>query len=103
MVREGGTYVSPTPPPTGTPAGARRPARPAPGRRARAKPADGRALVSGARLAGPGGVELFRSRDGALWAAFRVLEPNVSYPSSRYLHVAAARVEGGRLVIDAET
>jgi Glycosyl hydrolases family 43 len=68
------------------------------------KPADGRALVSGTRLAGPGGVELFRSRDGALWAAFHAFsEPNVSYPSSRYLHVARARVEGGRLVIDAET
>jgi Glycosyl hydrolases family 43 len=68
------------------------------------KPADGRALVSGTRLAGPGGVELFRSRDGALWAAFHAFsEPNVSYPSSRYFHVAPARVEGGRLVIDAET
>jgi Glycosyl hydrolases family 43 len=68
------------------------------------KPADGRALVSGTRLAGPGGVELFRSRDGALWAAFHAFsEPNVSYPSSRYFHVARARVEGGRLVIDAET
>ena len=42
--------------------------------------------------------------DGALWAAFHAFsEPNVSYPSSRYLHVARARVEGGRLVIDAET
>jgi hypothetical protein len=39
-----------------------------------------------------------------LWAAFHAFsEPNVSYPSSRYFHVARARVEGGRLVIDAET
>ena len=44
---------------------------------------------SGPRLAGPGGVELFRGHDGALWAAFHAFsEPNVGYPSSRYLHVA---------------
>jgi len=68
------------------------------------KPADGRVLGSGSRLAGPGGVELFRSRDGALWAAFHAFsEPNVGYPSSRYFHVAPVRVTGGRLAIDAET
>jgi len=68
------------------------------------KPADGRVLGSGSRLAGPGGVELFRSRDGALWAAFHAFsEPNVGYPSSRYFHVAPVRVTAGRLAIDAET
>jgi hypothetical protein len=68
------------------------------------RPADGRVLTSGPRLAGPGGVELFRGHDGALWAAFHAFsEPNVGYPSSRYFHVARAHVRGGRLVIDAET
>ena len=61
-------------------------------------------LASGPRLAGPGGVELFRGHDGALWAAFHAFsEPNVGYPSSRYLHVARAHVRGGRLAIDAAT
>jgi len=68
------------------------------------KPADGRILTSGPRLAGPGGVELFRDRDGGLWAAFHAFsEPNVGYPSSRYLHVARVRMEGGRPVVDATT
>ena len=61
-------------------------------------------LGSGPRLAGPGGVELFRSHDGALWAAFHAFsEPNVGYPSSRYLHVAPVHLAGGRLTIDAAT
>jgi hypothetical protein len=69
-----------------------------------AKPADGRVLRSGDRLAGPGGVELFRAGDGALWAAFHAYsEPNVGYPSSRYLYLARAHVAGGRLEIDAGT
>lgn len=68
------------------------------------KPADGRILSTGDRLAGPGGVEVFRARDGALWAAFHAFsEPNVGYPASRYLHLAPVRVEAGRLVIDAAT
>jgi beta-xylosidase len=68
------------------------------------KPADGRILRSGARLAGPGGVEVFRDRDGALWAAFHAFsEPHVGYPASRYLHLGRVRVGGGRLVVDAAT
>ena len=68
------------------------------------KPPDGRILRSGTRLAGPGGVELFRGRDGALWAGFHAFsEPNVGYPSSRYFHIAPVRVVGGGLVIDADT
>jgi hypothetical protein len=69
-----------------------------------AKPADGRVLTSGPRIAAPGGAELFRDRHGALWAAFHAFsEPNVGYPSSRYLHVAPVRVVEGRIVIDATT
>jgi Glycosyl hydrolases family 43 len=68
------------------------------------KPVDGRVLTSGPRLAGPGGVELFRDHGGALWAAFHAFsEPNVGYPSSRYFHIAPVRVVGGRIVIDAPT
>ena len=68
------------------------------------KPADGRLLTSGPRLAGPGGVEVFRAHDGALWAAFHAFsEPNVAYPASRYLHLARVRIVDGRLVIDAGT
>ncbi len=68
------------------------------------KPADGRVLTSGLRLAGPGGAEVFRDGDGGLWAAFHAFsEPNVGYPSSRYLHVAPVRVSGGRVVIDVAT
>jgi Glycosyl hydrolases family 43 len=68
------------------------------------KPPDGRVLTTGDRLAGPGGVELFRAYDGALWAAFHAYsEPNVGYPSSRYLHLARARMVDGRLDIDAAT
>lgn len=105
MVREGGTYVlvyaaahwssrSYTAA-SATCAGPRGPC---------TKPTDGRVLTSGARLAGPGGVELFRAHDGALWAAFHAYsEPNVGYPSSRYLHLARARVVDGRVEIDAET
>ncbi|HET6952510.1 MAG TPA: glycoside hydrolase family 43 protein, partial [Acidimicrobiales bacterium] len=68
------------------------------------KPADGRILSSGTHLAGPGGVEVFRDRDGALWAAFHAFsEPNVGYPASRYLYLARVRVVGEGLVIDAAT
>jgi Glycosyl hydrolases family 43 len=68
------------------------------------KPADGRVLTSGSRLAGPGGVELFRDGNGALWAAFHAFtEPNVGYPSSRYLHIARAHESGSGLSIDADT
>ena len=68
------------------------------------KPDGGRLLSSGPRLAGPGGVEVFRSHDGGLWAAFHAFsEPNVGYPASRYLYLARVRVVDGRLVIDAST
>jgi Glycosyl hydrolases family 43 len=68
------------------------------------KPADGRVLTSGPRIAGPGGAEVFRDSGGALWAAFHAFsEPNVGYPSSRYFHVARVRVIDGRIVIDATT
>lgn len=68
------------------------------------KPEDGRLLTSGPRLAGPGGVEVFRGHDGALWAAFHAFsEPNVGYPASRYLYLARVRIVDGRLVIDADT
>jgi hypothetical protein len=68
------------------------------------KPANGRILSSGSHLAGPGGVEVFRDGDGALWVAFHAFsEPNVGYPSSRYLHLARLRVSGGGLSIEAST
>ena len=68
------------------------------------KPANGRILSSGSQLAGPGGVEVFRGGDGALWVAFHAFsEPNVGYPSSRYLHVARLHVSGGGLSIEAST
>ncbi|HZM39729.1 MAG TPA: family 43 glycosylhydrolase [Acidimicrobiales bacterium] len=68
------------------------------------KPADGRILSSGSHLAGPGGVEVFRDGDGALWVAFHAFsEPNVGYPSSRYLHLARLRVSGGGLSVESTT
>jgi Glycosyl hydrolases family 43 len=68
------------------------------------KPADGRVLVSGSRLAGPGGAEVFRDGGGSPWVAFHAFsEPDVGYPSSRYLHIGRLRVVGGRIVIDATT
>jgi hypothetical protein len=68
------------------------------------KPENGRLLTSGSSLAGPGGVDVFRAHDGALWAAFHAFsEPNVGYPSSRYLYVARVRVVYGHLVIDQST
>jgi beta-xylosidase len=68
------------------------------------KPANGRILSSGSHLAGPGGVEVFRDGDGALWVAFHAFsEPNVGYPSSRFLHLAPLRVSGGGLSIEAST
>ncbi|HEV7758533.1 MAG TPA: glycoside hydrolase family 43 protein [Acidimicrobiales bacterium] len=68
------------------------------------KPADGRLLRSGDRLAGPGGVEIFHDAHGDAWAAFHAYsEPNVGYPSSRYLHLAPLRVVDRHLAIDAST
>jgi Glycosyl hydrolases family 43 len=68
------------------------------------KPADGRVLVSGRRLAGPGGAEVFRDGGGNPWVAFHAFsEPDVGYPSSRYLHLARLRVVDGRIVLDATT
>jgi hypothetical protein len=68
------------------------------------KPADGRVLVSGSRLAGPGGAEVYRDGGGSPWVAFHAFsEPDVGYPSSRYLHIARLRVVSGRPVIDATT
>ena len=68
------------------------------------KPADGRVLTSGSRLAGPGGAEVFRDGGGSPWVAFHAFsEPDVGYPSSRYLHVGRLRVVDGRIVIDATT
>ena len=68
------------------------------------KPGDGRVLVSGPRLAGPGGAEAFRDAGGNLWVAFHAFsEPDVGYPSSRYLHIARLRIDSGRIVLDATT
>jgi Glycosyl hydrolases family 43 len=68
------------------------------------KPADGRVLVSGRRLAGPGGAEVFRDGGGSPWVAFHAFsEPDVGYPSSRYLHIAPLRVVDGRIILDATT
>jgi len=61
-------------------------------------------LRSGDQLAGPGGAEVFRDARGAPWVAFHAYsEPNVGYPSSRYVHVARLRVVGDRLVVDPAT
>ena len=68
------------------------------------KPVNGRLLSSGPRLAGPGGAEVFRGHGGALWAAFHAFsEPNVGYPSSRYLYLARVRIVDGAIVIDHST
>lgn len=68
------------------------------------KPADNRVLRSGAQLAGPGGVEVFRDGEGRPWAAFHAYsEPNVGYPSSRYFHVAPISLTPTRPTIDAPT
>jgi beta-xylosidase len=68
------------------------------------KPTDGRILASGDRLAGPGGVEVFRDREGRPWAAFHAFaEPHVGYPASRYLHLARMRLVDGRFVLDIAT
>ena len=45
------------------------------------KSASGKVLASGARLAGPGGVEVFRDRDGALWAAFHAFSAARASPA----------------------
>ena len=68
------------------------------------KPTDGRILTSGSRIAGPGGAEVFHDRDGRPWVAFHAYsEPNVGYPSSRYLHIARLGVSGDRVTIDTGT
>jgi hypothetical protein len=68
------------------------------------KPANNRVLTSGSKLAGPGGAEAFRDANGSLMVAFHAFtEPNVGYPSSRYLHIAPLRAGNGDLVIDART
>jgi hypothetical protein len=68
------------------------------------KPGDGRVLVSGSQLTGPGGGEAFRDADGRLWLAFHAFSgPDVGYPNSRYFHVARMHVEGDRIRIDAPT
>ena len=68
------------------------------------KPDGNRLLRSGVRLAGPGGAEVFRDGDGNPWVAFHAYsEPNVGYPSSRYLHVAPLALTNGRPTIDAPT
>jgi beta-xylosidase len=68
------------------------------------KPGDAQVLLSGSRLAGPGGAEVFRDAAGSVWVAFHAFsEPDVGYPSSRYLHVARVRVVDGRIVLDATT
>jgi Glycosyl hydrolases family 43 len=68
------------------------------------KPGDGRVLASGSSLTGPGGAEVFRDAGGNPWVAFHAFsEPDVGYPSSRYLHIARLRVVDGRIVIDTTT
>ena len=60
--------------------------------------------MSGPRLAGPGGAEVFRDAGGGLWLVFHAFsEPDVGYPSSRYLHIARLRIVDGRIVLDATT
>jgi hypothetical protein len=47
---------------------------------------------------------VFRDATGSVWVAFHAFsEPDVGYPSSRYLHVARLRVVDGRIVLDATT
>jgi hypothetical protein len=68
------------------------------------KPGENRVLRSGARLAGPGGAEVFRDAGGGLWVGFHAFsEPHVGYPSSRYFHIAPLRVNGDTIAIDAST
>ncbi len=68
------------------------------------KPAENRVLGSGSKLAGPGGAEVFTDAGGQLRVAFHAYsQPNVGYPSSRYLHIAPMRVVDERPVIDAAT
>jgi predicted GH43/DUF377 family glycosyl hydrolase len=68
------------------------------------KPGDNRVLSSGARLAGPGGAEVFRDRGGGLHVGFHAYSnPNVGYPNNRYFYVAPMRIVNGRVVIDAST
>lgn len=64
------------------------------------KAGSGPVLRSGGRLAGPGGAEVFRDGSGRLWAAFHAYsEPNVGYPSSRYLHLARVSVSDSSLTL----
>jgi beta-xylosidase len=60
------------------------------------KPPDGRLLRSGPRLAGPGGAAVFFDQSGAPWLAYHAYtEPNVGYPSSRYLHLTPLHLANG--------
>ncbi len=68
------------------------------------KPPENRVLSSASKLAGPGGAEVFRDAAGQLQVAFHAYsQPNVGYPSSRYLHIAPMRVVAGRPIVDAGT
>ena len=68
------------------------------------KPGDGRILTSDARIAGPGGAEVFRDSRGALWVAFHAYaEPHVGHPSNRYLHIARLRISANSVSIDTST
>lgn len=65
------------------------------------KTGTGPVLASDDRLAGPGGQEAFRSRDGTVWLAYHAYtEPHVGYPSSRTLHLARVRFDGDRAVVE---
>ena len=68
------------------------------------KPAENRILASGSKVAGPGGAEAFTDAGGQVQVAFHAYsQPNVGYPSTRYLHIAPMRVVDGRPVVDAST
>lgn len=64
------------------------------------KAGSGPVLSSDGRRAGPGGAEVFRDTAGRLWVAYHAYsEPNVGYPSSRYLHLARVATSGDSLSI----
>lgn len=65
------------------------------------KTGTGPVLASDERLAGPGGQEAFRGRDGTTWLAYHAYtEPHVGYPSSRTLHLARIRFDGDRAIVE---
>jgi Glycosyl hydrolases family 43 len=68
------------------------------------KPANNRVLVSGSRMAGPGGMEAFLAGDGSLHAAFAAYSASsVGYPASRYFHIAALGFSNGRPYVAVKT